>query len=379
MSRSTVLALFTSLGLLTAFVVWFFHTFESYESVESVPGSLEATLDRHLAAKRMLAELGVSSRELKSDDWEQVFSTTRGTIFLLDDTWELTQELRSQIVKWVNKGGRLVLAADQRDFANDDEDAIQTLTTYFGVQHLRTDGEDSHAARKTVFRIKFGGESLEARFYRSVRLDLDPAFTVRAEDSKGPCLGERIFGRGSVIALCSAIPFNNYSISSYQHATLLWLLARTPSGPDPVWFVRNIKVASLPEWLWQNAPQAMVGAALALALWLWSLTRRAGPMRDLEPATRRRTIEHLDASGRFAWRNGGGDALLKSLRGAFNARLERRHPAWAQLPREQKLVRLGQAANLAPEAVFRAIEAPAQDRRKFIDAVATLRHLWRSL
>ena len=81
MSRSTVLALFTGLGLLTAFVIWFFHTFESYESVKNVPRSLEAALDQQLTGKRMLAKLGVSSRELKSDDWEQVFSTSRGTIF----------------------------------------------------------------------------------------------------------------------------------------------------------------------------------------------------------------------------------------------------------------------------------------------------------
>ncbi len=384
MSRSTVLALFAGLGLLTAFVIWFFHTFESYESVKNVPRSLEAALDQQLAGKRMLAELGVSSRELKSDDWEQVFSTSRGTIFVLGDTWELTQELRSQIVEWVNQGGRLVLAADQQDLPKDEKDwpqtfRTQTLTSYFGVRHLHTEGEDRYEGHKSVFQIQFAGQSLEARFYRNIRLDLAPSFTVRAEDSKGPCVGERTFGRGAVIALCSAIPFYNHSISSYQHATLLWLLARTRSGPDTVWFVRNIKVASLPQWLWQNAPQAMVGAALSLAIWLWSLTRRAGPMRDLEPATRRRTIEHLDASGRFAWRNGDGDALLNTFRGAFNARLERRHPAWAQLPREKKLVRLGQAANLAPEAVFRAIEAPAQDRREFIDAVATLRHLWRSL
>lgn len=379
MSRSRALTLFTGLGLLITSVVWFFHTFESYETVEDVPGSLEAALDGQLAAKRMLAELGVSSRELKPNDWEQVFTTPRGTILLLGDKWESTQGLRAQLAEWVSEGGRLVLAAPQRVFQADEDDTAQTLTSYFGVRHFYPEGKDRYKAHKTVFQIQFEGESLEARFYQNIRLELAPLFTVRAKDSKGPCVAERTFGRGSIIALCSALPFNNHLIGSYQNATLLWLLTRTRLGPDPVWFVSNVKVASLPEWLWQNAPQATVGVAVALALWLWSLTRRAGPMRDVEPAARRRTMEHLDASGRFAWRYGGGDTLLDTLRGAFNARLERRHPAWAQLPREKKLVRLGQAANIAPEAVFLALEAPAQDRRSFIDAVATLRHLWRSV
>ncbi|MGB0751905.1 MAG: DUF4350 domain-containing protein, partial [Gammaproteobacteria bacterium] len=268
MSRSSVLALFTGLGLLTAFVIWFFHTFESYESVKNVPRSLEAALDQQLAGKRMLAELGVSSRELKSDDWEQVFSTSRGTIILLGDTWELTQELRSQIVKWVNQGGRLVLAADQQYLPKDEKDATQTfatqtLTSYFGVRHLHTEGEDRYEGHKAVFQIQFEGESLEARFYQNIRLELDPLFTVRAKDSKGPCVAERTFGRGSIIALCSALPFHNRLIGNYQNATLLWLLTRTRLGPDPVWFVSNVKVASLPEWLWQNAPQATVGVAVA--------------------------------------------------------------------------------------------------------------------
>ena len=138
MSRSRALTLFTGLGLLITSVVWFFHTFESYETVEDVPGSLEAALDGQLAAKRMLAELGVSSRELKPNDWEQVFTTPRGTILLLGDKWESTQGLRAQLAEWVSEGGRLVLAAPQRVFQADEDDTAQTLN-YSQMAHFVND------------------------------------------------------------------------------------------------------------------------------------------------------------------------------------------------------------------------------------------------
>ena len=100
------------------------------------------------------------------------------------------------------------------------------------------------------------------------------------------------------------------------------------------------------QWLWVRIPQTIWVAAIMFAVWLWMLTRRAGHTRDLAPPGNRRTLEHVEASGRFVWRYDGGADLLASMRHTLEKTLKLRQPGWAQLSDSERYTRLAKASGL---------------------------------
>src|SRR5690606_22494476 len=188
-------------------------------------------------------------------------------------------------------------------------------------------------------------------------------------------------GAGTLTALTDDLFLRNARLGRLDHAELALRLARVPGEAAPVWIVAAERWPGLWAQARAHAWPALVAGAVLLAAWLWRASRRFGPVRPDPPAERRRWMEHLEAAGRFHWRDDGGATLLAAARGALLRELEIRHPAWAQLPAEARLARLADLSGLAPAAVRDALApggAPGGEA-DFVARVARLERIRRSL
>jgi hypothetical protein len=393
-NRNTLIVIGIVIGAAVLLATWFFRTYESYETVERTSPGGEARRDPYLAAKRLLDELQVTSRELHAGDWGDVM-TSRGGMLIVGPGADLvsTGQIES-LNKWIRGGGKVLLIPSlleskddaegnrinsSKDDAVDNHNGAQRISDWYDFHLFRPESDDNASPYQTTSRMVREMGELEVAFLSSKRLTAPPDTQWLSRDAFGACAAELRVGAGSIVALCSLSPFTNDHIGEHQHATVLWNLIKRNGRARHVWWARNTRMPGFHRWLYKHAPLAVLGFAAALTIWMFSRTRRAGPIIDLPDLGRRRTMEHVEASGRFAWRFNGGEVLLDAMRSAFDARLARRQPALKNLSKPERIARLAQAAQLPAESIADALEAPAHDRRDFTNAVRTLRILWRSL
>ena len=148
----------------------------------------------------------------------------------------------------------------------------------------------------------------------------------------------------------------------------------------PVWLVFSDGMPPLHRWLLQHAWTAVISASVLLLLWLWAAGRRFGPLRAVVPLARRRLLDHIEASGRFLWRAGQGEQLLKGVRQALYRTLELRHPAWAGIASQDLYQRLAELSGLPYEAVQGALLYTHHgSEHEFTQAIQTLERIRKSL
>jgi hypothetical protein len=217
-------------------------------------------------------------------------------------------------------------------------------------------------------------EPLEVEFHAGFWWE-DPAGVAiwKIEGETGAHLVEVEHGEGVISALTSDEPFVNDTIGRVENARFVATWLR--HGRDrlvPVWIFYESEWPSLFELLRRHAAPALAAGALLLALWLWRSLARFGPLLPARDSARRSWLEHLEAAGRFHWRQDRGAALLAGLREELARELARKRPAWARLPERERLERLAQASALPLEPVAHALLGTPGGARGFTSAVRTL-------
>jgi len=151
------------------------------------------------------------------------------------------------------------------------------------------------------------------------------------------------------------------SIGAHDHAELFWsLLSLAPGGELQVYW--RPERLSLAGFLKEHAALAVAAGGLLLALWLWSIVPRFGPVAPEAPAGRRRLLDHLRASGRYYWAKGLRSRLVVAARDAALRRIARAQPDFAAASAAERAARL---ATL--------IDASREDAARFIVAAGAMR------
>ncbi|HEU4430818.1 MAG TPA: hypothetical protein VFT98_18805, partial [Myxococcota bacterium] len=96
------------------------------------------------------------------------------------------------------------------------------------------------------------------------------------------------------------------------------------------------------------------------------------PLLPARDAARRSWLEHLEAAGRFHWRQDRGAALLAGLRDELAREQLRKRAAWSRLPERERMERLAQASGLSLEQVAHALLGAPSGARGFVAAVRAL-------
>ena len=146
------------------------------------------------------------------------------------------------------------------------------------------------------------------------------------------------------------------SIAAHDHAQLCWRLATLTPGLELQVYFRPERL-SLWGFLMDNAAPALAAAALLLALWLWSIVPRFGPVAPDSPPGRRRLLDHLRASGRYYWTRGLRSRLVVAARDAALRRMARAQPDFADASHSERVSRLASLAAITQEDAARFISA----------------------
>jgi hypothetical protein len=128
-------------------------------------------------------------------------------------------------------------------------------------------------------------------------------------------------------------------------------------------------------WLAREARGAVIAALALLALWLWRVSRRFGPLEPPHEPRRRRLLDHLRASGHFQWAAGSAPALLAAAREACLAKVARSRPALADMAPVERSAALADLTQLPRAEIEHALEGAATTPRAFTAAVSTLQQI----
>jgi hypothetical protein len=335
-ARGVVLILVLALA---AMLGWLLHTRFYWAREETWVGYQGEALDNDfLAAQRLLQRTGHAAACLHGLPAQL---PPPGDVLILPRRSALAKAEAARIADWVAGGGLLLAAAAEPP---------DSLFARFGA---RLDPVPASGAT----RFSLDGKDLELELGGMVQRDL---------------------GQGGAVLCTDLDCLRNDRIQAHDHADFLCAVAaRRPRGG--VWIITRDAAGSAWGWLWQRAWPALVAlAALCLGA-LWAAAPRFGPrLADPDPA-RRSFLEHLDACGRYQWREAQGRPLLAAARASFLQRLGQRHPAWADLPPGQLCLRLAQRSGLPQGRIERALHQPAAHAAGFLEAIQTLHLLGRHL
>lgn len=326
------------LALAVLGAIWFLQNFEQMPVKERVGPSGEARVRDFLAAERFAERMGLPARELRS--LVDLDSLPAGGVLLLPNRRQAIDSPRiTRLLTWVQAGGHVIAEAE---FPGVDDPllgaaGVSRETRAIQVKPLvaEVDGR-----RLTVF---FPGRTA-LRTAAKPRLQIADQLVTVAR------------GKGFVTVASSLEFARNDSIGRNDHAELLWqLLTLTPARGLQVFF--RPERLSLWSFLTSHALPALLAAFLLLALWLWRIAPRFGPVPADPPPARRRLLDHLRASGRYFWTQGLRGRLAVAARDAALRRLARAQPDFAVASAAEKAARL-----VALAAV------PLEDAQRFIAA-----------
>lgn len=375
------------LVLIVLLVFWISDDFEKVKETRNLGYTKEAHLNPYLAAELFLQRLQQNTRQSLDYLIALNEAAPEDTLFILNDR-PILERQSERIRAWMYNGGHLVLAAtDIWDTANGTSE--DEFLNSFGVQlhnyneyiesqqsedeayendestadqpdievntneligetqsnaNGSSDKDSSTETEDTAKKEDTTTEASECALYNDTELaeltyDSDqPPITIDFNrtrhliDSSGDAIYSAAhepnhilqyeYGEGMLTVLTNYSQWNNYAIADYDHAFLLWLLSHN-SGTT--WFIYDTDSDSLMSLLWNSSRYLIISLAALLMFYLWSQSRRFGPMLEAGEKPRRSLLEHLSAVTRFQWRGKDFQYELSTARHDIRYRLAHRH------------------------------------------------------
>lgn len=372
------------IGLLACvlFAAWFFTTHEKVTSTEYVGYHGEARFNDFLAAEMLLNELGIgadSHSSLTPSDW----LPGEGDTLITRVSPTISVDVESfLLLDWATNGGHLVLLPPHQDSVMTDDLAARLG---FGYTRLDPDEFEPVEPESEPDPAELDAEDWEEwmRFwempYRISVVD-EAAFAQTLSDDHGVIAARRRYGSGFVTVIANSSYFSNGSIREPENARLLLDTVDGWIEPGKVWLVFSAKFPSLWQVIWSAAPWVVIGSALLLAAWLWSVMPRFGPPITAAPPVRRSIIEHVGAAGHFVWRNQGAAALASSSAAAVLHEAEVRHPGIGRLSAERQAEQIARMTNLPAQAILDVLVDQDEPRhREFTQNMRALQRIRKEL
>ncbi|MCZ7566812.1 MAG: hypothetical protein M5U08_25855 [Burkholderiales bacterium] len=226
----------------------------------------------------------------------------RGVLLLPRARIELARRERDRLLEWVARGGAIVVEAEPPSVPDPLLDAL-------GVQRIRPGKLPPGAVR--LIAPDAGAERLRVAM-PVAQLLRAPRAEYAAGLDEGALLLRIAYEHGRVTVLADSAPLRNDAIGGHDHAELGWRLARGAGDATAFLVFDRPQRLSLALWLRANAAHALAAAALFVALWLWRIAPRFGPIapdperapQPARPSARERTLPVGGRTGRTPRRSG---------------------------------------------------------------------------
>lgn len=378
--------------------VWFFRNFERV--TVDVPADFEgeARFNDFLAAEMLLESFDIEADSRDSLSPTRWLPELTDTLFVRASPAIADPAAHSLLTQWVSNGGHLILlpptertriadeflqsfgfrlrqidpAADDGAGADDAEvagDGDEPPQRHLVTDELRFDSRYGYGYTVARSEPTFSIDATDRDFtFDSVR-DRDGQFVVR-----------RLFGSGYVTLIADASIFGNLALADFDHARLLLDAVAGAVSPGKVWFIYDVHFPPLWQLIWQNARYFVLGVALLIALWLWAVIPRFGPLVSPAAPTRRSILEHIAAAGRFNLRYDGAESLMGSAVDALIHRAETRFPGIGRLPAGEQAARISHLARMPQARVAKALAETGQlGPREFTQKIRRLQAIRNSI
>jgi hypothetical protein len=347
------------LALVAAGVIWFLAAFERVPGREWVGASGEARRNPYLAAERFAGRMGLAARELRS--LPELDRLKPQSVLLLPNRRQALDPRRMrQIVAWVEGGGHLIAEAELMGVSD-------PLLELFDVRRAA-----APAQAKPL-------EEVELSSGRKLTVSLIGAMTLQAADGEKGRYVSFDHGEGTVSAVSGLHFARNRLIGSHDNAEFFWRLLDLAPAAELQVYLRPERL-SLWGFLKEHAAPVLLAGAALIALWLWRIAPRFGPVQPDPAPARRRLLDHLRASGRFYWAQGLRARLVIAARDAALRRITRAQPDFAQLSATERAARVCAVARIPPEEAQRFIAAGASLRgAEFIRIMHTAQRIHSAL
>ncbi len=348
MNRSTLVGI-ACVAAALVFAVWFFLNHERVPEKEWVGMSGEARLRDFLAAQRFAARMGMRVKELRS--LPELDSLAPGSALLLHNRRQGLDAGRvSQLLAWVERGGHLIVEAEYLGVA----DPVLERLEVKRAEHPRR-------SRPQVVELGEGRRKLTVGIH-GVRLEPQAKeLRLRVGAPGDTVLASFARGKGLVTVAGSLNFARNNAIGDADHAEFLWHLLRLTPAQDLQVYFRPERL-SLWRFLVEHALPVLLAAAALLALWLWRIAPRFGPLAPDAPPARRRLLDHLRASGRYYWASGLRARLVAAARDAALRRVAQAQPDFAAAPPPEQAARLAALAAMSPQDAAQLLAAQGAPR-----------------
>ena len=417
MSRPSRRASWVALAASSAALVALFFLSCEKRSIEIPRGYRgEAARNPYLAAQRMLERLGTPVRSHADLSGLSALPPPDATLIVPTSRRALGKARAEELLEWVERGGHLVVVSWQLfDDAKRDPDLIlDPIGVRQFLNEARDEKPESEPAPQPpepapaepaplvtrtsavddegeppgpeIARAIFPDRdtALEVEFDPDFRFELAPESTAaevfEIADANGAHLVTLRKGRGLVTALTDDYFLTQPLIADWDHAELVYRLAHFEGRAGPVWIVYRDEYPSALTLVLRHAWMVVVSGVVLLALWLWSASRRFGPLAPDPASERRELMEHVRASGRFQWRRGAAKALLAATREALFDRVRERHPTLATAAPAEQAESLAELSGLSRAGVQRVLLFRTDtEAGRFAQNVATLEKIRRSL
>ncbi|MFI5314808.1 MAG: DUF4350 domain-containing protein [Myxococcota bacterium] len=416
-------------------VTLFFATCEK-QQVELPRGYAgEAARNRYLAAEILLDRMGMPAKSFGDVGALASLPSETGTLIVPTPRRSLDAATSARLLDWVDRGGHLVVltwelwddpkrnpdpildSVGVHQFLNrDDSGGGEDAPPPEGAAPSRpsdapdpeaspddegdgngngdadagddadgdANGDDADAPDVAEADFPDRDTPLEVRFDPRFRLDMDDpesdSILLEIGDDAGSHWLTLRHGKGLITGLSDDYFMTQPEIGDLDHAELVYRMSRLGGHRGPVWFVYGDQHPSVLQLVARHGWMVAASALALLLLWLWSASRRFGPLTPEPARARRELMEHVRAAGLLQWRRGGGGALLAATRDAVLARMRERHPGFESLAPDDQVRRLETLSGLPRERLADALAFQAEsDPGRFAAKIAILEKLRRSL
>ncbi|MEM7249853.1 MAG: hypothetical protein AAF493_00425 [Pseudomonadota bacterium] len=356
MRRSTLATIVGIAVLIGLAAVWFLRNFELRDVEVYKPFEGEAAVNEWLAARRLLRAMGLDARDRSAWHPNRKLGPHDVVVFGKAAASDLPV---FEVIEWIEAGGVAIIDVGAL--------VLPPIALELDVHRRRVDEETK-----------------SRRIARDLFVQTDARFVPGIEEGGGnDCAMKQSLGAGEIVWLCDLSWANNWSIGNVPHAQALFRLAVSATNrteveqPVRLWLFRRIDQPSLFSILWNDGRLAVITFLVLLLLFGWRASRRFGPLRP-SPSTARRSLgEHLQSVGWFLWRTDRRELLLAGLRDEVIAK----SPAVGKdISLDERIRQLAHATGESAERIRHALyDAPTSQRGEFVERVATLIRMRRSL
>jgi len=311
-----------------ALVLWWFSTHTPIERTISLPAQGEAAHNPLYLLRQALHADGVDAQSRRHLQADTIALAREDTVVLFSDPWALTWPEVHRLLKWVERGGHLIVR-------------LPPLREEWQMGELldRLDIEPAFPYR-LCHKVKIAGAVPKTMICGGQRFRFsDDEFPDAAwgDPDSGWSFVRLARGKGSVDVFSRLDFLANDELGNPAHAALARQLLAPNYGRGTVHLIHDAQFPSLWRLLLEYGRMAWVPLLLALAAWLWMRMPRFGPLRPSPAPARRALLEHVEASGEHLYRHGRADVLLAALRAAFDQWLRRHDPLTASLDGTAKI------------------------------------------